>query len=151
MIVKTQKTIELVNACGAIYEEDQVVGALLWLAELYGKPVIRLKQVFLYGKYPGISVYGDKIHLHRALGMSWWRDIDYEFDIKYVHHINGNKLDARKVNLELVDAREHQIHHTKGRTFTVEHRAKISEGNRNRWRKKYPHIYESPQIKIGEK
>lgn len=147
MIVKEQKTIELVNACGATYHESEVVAALAWLAALYGKPVQRLKRVFLYGKYPAISIYGDKIHLHRAIGMSLWRDTDFEFDVKYVHHKNHNKMDARSENLELIGVSDHQSHHTKGRIFTEEHKRKISEGNRSRWRKLRPELYENPELK----
>lgn len=143
MIVKEQKPIELVNACSAIYHEDEVIGALLWLSELYGKPVQRLKRVFMMGNYPAVSIYGDKLHLHRAIAMSLWRDTDFEFDAKYVHHLNHNKLDARSENLELIDPSVHQSQHNKGRVLTPEHRSKIGESNRTRWKKRFPHLYES--------
>ena len=127
MIVNEQKQIELVNLCNALYEQDEVVAAILYMADLYGRPVQRLKRVFMYGNYPAVSIYGDKIHLHRLLGIYWWRDDDGEFDAKYVHHKNHNKLDARRHNLELLDVFTHQSYHTKGRIFTEEHKRKISE------------------------
>lgn len=41
-----------------------------------------------------------------------------------VHHINENKLDARKENLALVPFTTHQHYHNAGKTLTDQHREK---------------------------
>lgn len=50
-----------------------------------------------------------------------------------VHHINENKLDARKENLALVPFTTHQHYHNVGKTLTDQHREKISQANYRRW------------------
>lgn len=56
-------------------------------------------------------------------------DIDANF---YVHHIDGNKLNANLENLELIDSKRHQSYHNKEKKLTKEHRKKISEANKKR-------------------
>lgn len=146
MIVNEQKPLELVNTCGALYSEEDVTAAILFMAEKIGKPVQRLKKVFMYGSYPGVAIHQYKIHLHRLLGMYWWFDTDLEFHNKYVHHLNHDKLDARSENLQLINVGEHQSHHNKGRIFTAEHRAKIGDANRTRWIKRFPKLYENGDL-----
>lgn len=49
-----------------------------------------------------------------------------------VHHLNENKLDARKENLSLVLNKTHNSKHNKGRIFSESHRQKISMANHSR-------------------
>jgi len=127
MIVHEQKPIEVRNTCGAIFDESDLVSAILWYSS---KSVCRLKSVYIHGKYPTVSIYSEKLHIHRLLWMYWNQsDID---DGYYIHHKNRNKLDATKENLELIDAREHQSLHNRNKELSKEHRQKISEANRRR-------------------
>lgn len=138
MIVKEQKEIELVNACNAIGSETYIKSAILWYTD---KPVSRLKKVYMYGRYPAITIHKEKIHLHRLLAMFDLKTKDLRG--KYVHHKNGNKLDCRITNLELVDPSEHQSKHNKGRKQSPEHVFKrISATVKTR----YNNVYENPDL-----
>lgn len=57
----------------------------------------------------------------------------FKCPIEYsVHHLNENKLDARKENLSLILNKAHNSKHNKGRVFSESHRRKISMANHNR-------------------
>ena len=62
---------------------------------------------------------------------------------EYVHHINGNKLDFRLENLELIQPSKHQSLTNKGRKQTKEHIMKrINAVSMTR----YGHmVYENPE------
>jgi len=127
MKVNHQKTIELRNNCGALLEEGDLIKAILWYSN---KPVCRLKTIYIHGRYPCVSIYFKKIHIHRLLFIYWMKeDIDR---YTYVHHKNGNRLDARRANLELMDASSHQSLHNKGKKLSKDHRRKIGDANKKR-------------------
>ena len=110
MIVKDQRKIELINTCEAIYDEKELISAILWRAE---KPVSRIKHVYMHGEYPAISIYGEKIHIHRLLMLYWNKG---KIENGYVvHHINENKKDSSKNNLLLVKSSVHLSEHNKGK------------------------------------
>ena len=50
----------------------------------------------------------------------------------YVHHKDGNKLNATEKNLEIVPESEHQSFHNKGKKLSENHKTKISEANKKR-------------------
>ncbi|KKN70672.1 hypothetical protein LCGC14_0428270 [marine sediment metagenome] len=127
MIVHKQKPIFLKNTCGAVYDEELVKKAILWYTT---RPVSRVKTVFMYGRYPAVSIYGEKIHLHRLLFM-YDKGVDLDF-LQFVHHKDGDRLNATLDNLELIGASRHGSLHNKGKKLSPEHRAKISEANRKR-------------------
>jgi hypothetical protein len=54
---------------------------------------------------------------------------------EYVHHINGNKLDDRPENLEVVTAKAHATIHLLGKSLPDDVRQKISKANTG---KKFP-------------
>lgn len=134
MVVKIQKKVEFVNNCNCIVDFSELEAAMLWFTS---KPVSRLKRIFMHGRYPAVAIYKIKIHVHRLLAQYWSNRV-LSFN-EHVHHVNGNKLDASKSNLEIVIASEHMSQHNSGKTLSAEHRLKIS--NRNRLRKgiQYPH------------
>ena len=49
MIVNIQKPIQIINNCGCIVDEEELVKAILWYS---GKPVARIKTITIHVKYP---------------------------------------------------------------------------------------------------
>lgn len=92
MIIKEQKPIELINTCEAIYDEKELISAILWYAK---KPVAKNKHIYMHGEYPAVSIYKEKIHIHRLL-MLYWTNGNIKNDY-IVHHINGNKKILQKI------------------------------------------------------
>ena len=127
MIVKTQKTIKIINSCRCLVDEEELKRAILWYTK---KPVVQIKKIFIYGKYPAVAIYHEKIHVHRLLMMYWLkRKLKAN---EYVHHENKNRYDAIKDNLKLIKQATHQSMHNKGKALSEEHRKKISQANKRR-------------------
>jgi hypothetical protein len=142
MIIKKQHNITINNVCNAIFNESNLVDAILWYSD---KPVYKIKTVFLYGKYPAVSIYDKKIHIHRLLWMFYNKsDIPAGW---YVHHINNYNMDATKGNLFLINSRKHQSLHNKNKKLSKEHRKKISESNRRRKGIKIKKRVQMPELK----
>lgn len=76
------------------------------------------------------AIYDKKIQIHRLLKM-YQLGVDLDTN-QYVHHIDGNKLNAMLDNLEVVEATVHQSLHNKGKVLSKEHREKISLANKKR-------------------
>lgn len=147
MIVKEQKHIDFLNKCGAVYNDECLRKAILWYSK---KPVTRLKAVFLHGRYPAISIHGEKLHIHRLIASySYWPK---RVGKKYVHHRNENKMDARLSNLQFVKPSVHQSHHNKGKVVSLETRKRLTESNKRNWNGKWKHrrIYENKELLIKE-
>lgn len=127
MIVNNQKNIIIKNDCDAIFEEKELIEAILWYSD---KPVTRIKTVYMHGEYPAVSIYEKKIHIHRLLMMYW---LQSEIPTGYlVHHNNRNKLDARKENLSIVSVSYHQSYHNKGKSISEQQKEQIRKSNRTR-------------------
>lgn len=127
MTVKTQKRIEFNNECDCIVDYYELENAILWYQK---KPSLGKKKIYLHGCYPAVSIHNEKIHVHRLLMQYWLRTrIPFEYS---VHHLNENKLDARKENLSLILNKAHNSSHNKGRVFSESHKKKISMANHNR-------------------
>ncbi len=140
MIVKYQKDIVFDNRCGAIFSKKQLRTAILYFTQT-GKPVCRLKRVFMHGKYPAISIHGKKIHIHRII-MSWL-GCDWLPTNIYVHHKDGNKLNNYVNNLMLMGSSEHQSKTNKGRKQSPLHIAKrVKSTVMTRWGK----VHENPDL-----
>lgn len=120
--------MEFVNVCGCLVDYEELEKAILWYSD---KPVTRLKKIYLHGSYPAVSVYDEKIHVHRLMVMYRLgnRSLPRE---KQVHHKDENKLNSLQGNLEVVNEGEHQSFHNKGRTLSKEHKEKIGLANRKR-------------------
>lgn len=123
MIVRKQKPITFDNKAGAIFSTDALIDAVIWYTHTYfeRKPVAAVKRVFMHGKYPAVSVHGKKLHIHRLLFTVFKRGLQSN---EYVHHKDGNKLNARLNNLELISASKHQKMTNKGRKQSPDHVAK---------------------------
>ena len=108
MICKEKKDIVFINDCNAIVDEKLLRSAICWYSS---KPVCKFKHIYMYGNYPAVSIYDKKIHIHRLIKMYLiGTDIEKGF---YVHHKDGNKLNATEENLEIVSESEHQSFHNK--------------------------------------
>jgi hypothetical protein len=89
-----------------VVDEGELIKAILWYSS---KPIARVKTVYVYGKYPAVSIYNEKIHIHRLLMMYWLnRKLSSE---EYVHHKDENRLNALRRNLEIVGQSKHQSQH----------------------------------------
>lgn len=115
MIIKIQRPLNLINTCGAMYDETLLEKAMLWIAE---KPIISRKKVFISHFYPAISVYKKKYHIHRLI-MMYCLNRGLETS-EYVHHKDGNSLNALFENLQIMMDKEHPVHHLKGRKQSPE-------------------------------
>lgn len=143
MIVRFQKKIEFVNNCNCLVEYETLEKAIKWYSD---KPVARLKHIFLHGRYPAISIYGDKIHIHRLLTMYFLKS-DLEREI-YIHHIDGNPLNNMGVNLEVMTSSYHQSITNKGRKQNPDWvKKRITKTANAKRGKKYPKkIFENKEL-----
>lgn len=139
MRVINQKPIVFENKCGCIFNEVDLAAAIVWYQD---RPTYSKKVVYMFGKYPGVSIFKEKIHVHRLLMMYWERRILNTNE--YVNHKNENKLDASKKNLEILSAAKHQSITNKGRKQSPTHVMKrINSTSLTR----YGHIiYEHPNL-----
>lgn len=134
ILVKAQKKIDFANDCDAIVDYEELENAVLWYSE---KPTISKKHIYLHGKYPAVSIGKEKIHIHRLLMMYWLKSkIPSEFS---VHHINGNRLDARKENLSVILNSTHASKHNKGKNVTDNVRNRMIAFNHTRKGTRQPH------------
>lgn len=131
MKILKQQTIEWENTCGALYNPKVLSAAVLWFAQ---EPVARLKKVFLYGRYPAVSIRKHKLHIHRLISSYLWKGLPKG---AYVHHIDGNKLNALQENLGLMSASAHQRLTNLGRKQSPQHITKrISAMRKTRYENK---------------
>lgn len=145
MIINKQKHIKFNNEASCIVDYSELEKAILWYQE---KPTASNKKIYMHGNYPAVSIHDKKIHVHRLL-MSFW--LDCKIPPEYsVHHVNEDKLDARKENLSLVLNSTHNRKHMKGAKFTKHHREKIAEANRKRRGLKMKRQHQIPVEELGE-
>lgn len=134
MIIKKQKPIDFNSPADLLFDREDLKKAIMWYSD---KPVARLKHVFLYGNYYAVSIYEQKIHIHRLL-MTYWLKRDLQTN-EYVHHKNGNKMNNLKENLEIMLAPLHQSITNKGRKQTPEWiKKRITKTANAKRGKKYP-------------
>lgn len=127
LTVKKQVKIEFSNECECLVDYSELEKAILWYQK---KPSLSKKKIYLHGHYPAVSIHNEKIHVHRLLMQYWLRTkLPFEYS---VHHLNENKLDARKENLSLILNKAHNSKHNKGRVLSETHRRKIAKANHNR-------------------
>lgn len=125
MTPTTQKPIYFVNKTGCIVDLDLLERACVWFSD---KPLVSKKSIFMYGKYPSVAIYKNKMHIHRLI-MSFILGRHLETN-EYVHHKNGNRLDCRLDNLQLIDVFTHQSMHNKGKEISEWHKERIRQWNR---------------------
>ena len=134
-MIKIQREVILDNACGAQYDEQELVNAMLWYSD---KPIYQKKKVALHGKYPAVSLGKTKIHIHRLLMMYW---MDNKKLIGYsVHHLDEDRLNATQDNLILFPSKSHASFHNKGKRLSESHKSKISMRNHERKGKRHSYV-----------
>lgn len=127
MIIKEQNKIEFINDCNAIFDVTELENAILWYQT---RPTTSSKKIYMHGNYPAISIFNEKIHIHRLLMMYWLKSrIPREY---YVHHIDGNKMNSSKNNLSVIFESVHQSNHNKGKKLSSSTKELISKANQNR-------------------
>lgn len=77
----TQNPICFVNKAGCIVDLDLLEKACVWVSD---KPLVSKKSIFMYGKYPAVAIYHNKIHIHRLI-MSFMLGRQL-LRTEYVHH-----------------------------------------------------------------
>jgi len=117
MIINSTSATQFINEVMADFITSDLRDAIHWYAQ---RGVAPTKRVFMYGRYPAVSIYDKKIHIHRLL-MMYYEERDLERS-EYVHHIDGNPLNALPDNLEIQSAPKHQSQANKGIPHTNEHR-----------------------------
>ncbi|MGM0139193.1 hypothetical protein IGI65_001645 [Enterococcus sp. DIV0755b] len=145
MTIKKQNAIELINDCNCIVDENDLANAILWYQS---RPTMSKKKIYMHGCYPAVSVGNTKIHVHRLL-MQYWIGVKLPFHAS-VHHINENKLDARKENLAIVINSAHNSNHNRGKRLSEEHRKKISDANHNRKGVKQKKRHNIPNYQLSD-
>jgi len=126
-MLKIQRSIKLINDCDALYDETELINAMLWYSK---KPLISVKKVSMHGEYPAVSIGKEKIHIHRLLMM-------YRIKTElpkgyYVHHEDQNRLNNAKENLSLVYGTTHQSNHNKNKFISEYQKQKVIEFNQKR-------------------
>lgn len=126
IMVKTQRSIKFINDCGAIVDTSLLEQAMLWYADT---PMRSIKHIFKYGCYAAVSIFKEKIHVHRLIGLFISKSKDCT---DHFHHRNGNKMDNRVDNIERISPSEHISKHQKGRKISASQREGIIRFNHTR-------------------
>lgn len=145
---KKQQPLTFNNKCNCIVDYDLLERAMLWyIGE--SKTLMSNRVIYLHGKYPAVSIYDEKVHVHRLIAMYLKRSkIDFSI---HAHHKDGNKLNSSEENIELIDASDHLSMHNKGKKLSNEHRIKISEAGKRRSGIKMVRKYNIPISELREK
>ena len=97
------------NSCNAIFDENLLYKAIDWKCQNLNKYCHKKYKVYLYNNYPCISIAHQKIRIHQLLGEFIFGRIRKGY---VIHHIDGNKLNNTKENLQYISNVLHtQIHH----------------------------------------
>jgi hypothetical protein len=132
MIVKTQKKVQFENSCNCIFNELYLRTAMEWYAK---KPFYNKRKIYLHSKYPTVSMFHEKLHIHRLL-VEWIIGRKLK-RTEYVHHKNGDVLNNYINNLEIMEASKHQSMHNKNKKISDYQKQQIIKSNKKRKGCKY--------------
>ena len=126
IMVKTQRPIKFIIYCGAIVDINLLEQAILWYANA---PTTSIKHIFKHGRYAAVSIFKEKIHIHRLIGLFIAKS---KKCADHFHHKNGDKMDNRVDNIERINPSIHISKHQKGRKICASQRAGILRFNHSR-------------------
>lgn len=115
------------NRCEAIFDEDLFKAALDYLDFKFCQ-----RHICIYLSSPGYPVFvheGHEYKLHRIIGQYIYEDKE---GLYVYHHIDKNKLNASRDNLQQLTPSEHQHLHATGRKLSEEHKLAISRFQKGR-------------------
>ena len=92
--------IEFNNSCGCLVEYDILEKAII--EECKRRNIIPKNnyKIYMYRDYAGISLKHDKVSVHRIIG-KYMVGFNFGKDI-HVHHLDGNKLNNKISNLQVI-------------------------------------------------
>ena len=122
------REIEFINDCDCIVDYDELEKAIIWYRE---RPTRKLKHIYIHAKYPAVSIFNKKMHIHRLLMMYWNNDRNLSSKI-YVHHKDENKLNSSRENLMFMEAKKHQSKHNKGKNISESQKKILISNNYKR-------------------
>lgn len=122
-MIKEQKKIRFINDCNTKVDVDLLEQAVIWYA---GSPVASIKHIYKHGNYAAVSIFKQKIHIHRLIGLFLMKEKSCK---DHFHHKNGDKMDNRIENIERINPSVHISRHQKGRTISDFQRERIIETN----------------------
>lgn len=127
----------IINNCKCMYDEKILVTAMLWFG---GDTRRKKKHIYIHGRYPAVSIYDKKIHVHRLLLMfKLKRVLNWN---EYAHHKDKNILNANIDNIELMEATLHQKLHRGNVKLSETHKKNIGIANKRRkWLRKNGRYY----------
>ena len=141
-----QNKIKFINKCNCLVDYTLLEDAMVWYSG--SNTLMSTRVIYMHGVYPAVSIYNEKIHVHRIIAM--FKEKTKIVSSIHAHHKDGNKLNASYDNIELISANSHLSHHNKGRKFTEEHKKKISNANRKRAGMKLKRKYNIPISEISK-
>ena len=103
------------NTCNAIFDEELLYEAIDWKCQNLNKYCYKKYKVYLYNGYPCISIAHNKIRIHQLLGEYLFGRIRKGY---VIHHIDGNRLNNNKDNLQYLSHSAHSKLHNIGKEYT---------------------------------
>lgn len=142
---KKQRKIVFINDCDCEFDPELLERAMLWFSAGNLKSP---RKVYMHAKYPCVTIYDKKIHVHRLIGLFLWKELVVSGMV--VHHKDHNKLNTLTDNLDLISNTIHASHHNKGKTLSDSHKRKISEAGKLRKGIKLKRKYNISITELGE-
>lgn len=97
------------NTCNCIFEDDVLEAAIIQECNSRGIEPKNNYKIYLYRGYPGISIKHDKVSVHRIIA-NYMAGQRLSSNIS-VHHIDGDKLNDRVSNLQILRKELHSKEH----------------------------------------
>lgn len=104
------------NDCNAIFDSLLLYQAIDWKCQNLNKYCFKKYKIYLHNGYPCISIGHEKIRVHQLLGEYLFGKIRNGY---VIHHIDGNKLNNNKENLQYISSSLHSKIHNKGKDYKV--------------------------------
>ena len=102
-------TLIFENTCNCIFEEEVLEKAIIQECNSRGVEPKNNYKIYLYRGYAGISIKHDKVSVHRIIA-NYMAGQRLSSNIS-VHHIDGNKLNNRFSNLQILRKELHSKEH----------------------------------------